>query len=360
MEDFPGYQYLLQYRALGALLIFAAFALLAKAVDLAVKRLLRKLARTTKTSLDDRLLDFIHRPIFFTVLATGAVRAIAHLGPPDRFAFYINGALYTSLAFIWGIAAVRVSDLLTENSLGKIAGMAGLSKDIIPFVKNVWKVAIVAAALMGVLYIWKLDITPLLASAGIAGVAIALAAKDTLANFLGGISIYIDRPYRIGDYIVLETGERGEVVDIGIRSTRIKTRDDVLITVPNSILSSTKIINESAPYPNFRVRIPVGVAYGSDIEKVERILIEAAAENGNVLEDPSPRARFRKFGDSSLDYELLCWAREPALRGLTVHELNRAIYMKFNASGVVIPFPQRDVHIRAGETIKTSTEETLG
>ena len=184
-----------------------------------------------------------------------------------------------------------------------------------------------------------------MASAGIAGVAIAIAAKDTIANFFGGISIFMDRPYKIGDYIVIEGGERGEVAAIGVRSTRIKTRDDVLITIPNSVMANSKIINESAPIPNFRVRVAIAVAYGSDIDLVEKTLLEIASANDNILPEPDPRVRFREFGDSALNFELLCWAREPALRGRIIHELNSAIYKKFAEFSITIPFPQRDLHI---------------
>ena len=199
---------------------------------------------------------------------------------------------------------------------------------------------------MLVLSIWKVNVTPLLASAGIAGVAVALAAKDTLANFFGGISIFIDKPYKIGDYVVLDRGERGEVVKIGIRSTRIKTRDDIMISIPNSIIANTKIINESAPVPNFQIRVPVSVAYGSDIDIVEQALTTIATENENVQSVPELRVRFRAFGDSSLNFELLCWTKEPAIRGKTIHELNKKIYNKFNEIGISIPFPQRTVHLR--------------
>jgi MscS family membrane protein len=222
---------------------------------------------------------------------------------------------------------------------------------VIPLIENVWKVVIIAACFMLILSLWKVSITPLLASAGIMGAAVAFAAKDTIANFFGGISIFVDRPYKIGDYIVLDQGERGEVVEIGIRSTRIKTRDDILISIPNSIIANTKIINESAPIPNFRVRIRIGVTYGSDVETVEKILTEIAFENGNILKEPEPRARFREFGESSLNFELLCWIKEPAMRGRTVHELNKAIYKKFNEEGIKIPFPQRDIHIYGKEGI---------
>jgi MscS family membrane protein len=166
-----------------------------------------------------------------------------------------------------------------------------------------------------------------------------------IANFLGGISVFVDKPFTIGDYIVLDKGERGEVVAIGVRSTRIKTRDDVLITIPNSIVANSKIINESAPMPNFRVRIPVSVAYGSDIDLVQATLLAIAGKNENVLTDPIPNVRFREFGESALNFELLCWISEPAMRGLTVHDLNCAVYRTFSETGITIPFPQRDVHI---------------
>lgn len=190
-----------------------------------------------------------------------------------------------------------------------------------------------------------ISLTAVFASAGIAGAALALAARETLGNFFGGISILMDRPFKTGDYIVLESGERGMVVNVGMRSTRIITRDDIQIAIPNGILTNTKVVNESAPQPRFRVRIRVGVAYGSDIDRVEQVLLAAAAGNQLVSPTPEPRVRFRAFGDSALDFELLCWARRPHDKGRLVHELNQTIYKSFEAEGIQIPFPQRDVHL---------------
>ena len=183
------------------------------------------------------------------------------------------------------------------------------------------------------------------ASAGIAGLALALAARETLANFFGGISILMDRPFKTGDFILLESGERGMVVNVGIRSTRLLTRDDIQIAIPNSIITNTKVVNESAPRPRFRVRIKVGVAYGSDIDQVEKTLLEITQANQLVCKSPEPRVRFRSFGDSALDFELLCWANNPIDKGRLIHELNQAIYKTFKREGIEIPFPQRDVHV---------------
>ncbi len=206
-----------------------------------------------------------------------------------------------------------------------------------------------------ILLVWNLSeymgvsFTAVFASAGIAGIALALAARETLANFFGGISILMDRPFKTGDYILLESGERGMVVNVGMRSTRLLTRDDVQIAIPNSIITNTKVVNESAPQPRFRIRIKVGVAYGSDIDRVEQTLLAVASENQLVSRTPEPRVRFRAFGDSALDFELLCWARSPHDKGRLIHELNQAIYKTFKAAGIEIPFPQRDVHVIKGD-----------
>lgn len=140
--------------------------------------------------------------------------------------------------------------------------------------------------------------------------------------------------------------QRGVITQIGVRSTRILTRDDIEITVPNGILATTTIVNESGgPHEKFRIRSKIGVAYGSDIDQVEEILVGIAKEHKEVCTTPTPRVRLRMFADSSINYELLCWVEKPVLRGRVLHELNRAIYKEFRKHGVQIPFPQRDVHI---------------
>jgi small-conductance mechanosensitive channel len=345
MEELVNSLGITESRVLNALLIFAAFVVLAIVLDIVLGRLLKRLSRVTKSDTDDKAINIMHKPLFYSIFLIGAVESLHYMKLPLKALFYVDGVLYTLVVIVLGFATVRLSNLLTESALLKIADVTGLGKDVIPFVENVWKTVIVAACLIFVLSVWDISVTPVLASAGIMGVAVALAAKDTLANFFGGISIFIDRPYKVGDYIVIESGERGEVVEIGIRSTRMKTRDDILISIPNSVLANTKIINESAPEPKFRIRIPVAVAYGSDIDLVQKTLTDIALANDNVYADPSPRVRFRTFGDSSINFELLCWAREPMLRGRTIHALNCSIYKAFADKGINIPFPQRDVHV---------------
>ncbi len=336
-----------------ALLVFILYVVLAKISDIFIDKAVRRLAGLTRFELDDKIIDITHRPIYFTIILFGGIHALRILQPSENFIFYFNGFLYSAIVLIWGVCIMKISSMVIKDNMHKVADITGLRKEITPLIENVWKVIVIIAGLMAILSVWRISITPLLASAGIAGVAVAFAAKDTIANFFGGISIFMDKPYKIGDYIVLDQGERGEVVEIGIRSTRIKTRDDMLISIPNAIMANTKIINESAPVPNFRVRIPASVAYGTDIQKVEDILTGIALQNKNILKVPEPRVRFREFGESSLNFGLLCWAKEPVLRGETVHEINKAVYNKFNEAGIKIPFPHRTVYLREEKDWKT-------
>ena len=198
------------------------------------------------------------------------------------------------------------------------------------------------------LLIWGINPTAWLASAGVIGIAVGFAAKDTLANLFSGISIVADAPYKIGDYIVLDTGERGKVTSLGMRSTRLLTRDDVEVTIPNGVIANAKIINESGgPWVKHRIRVPVGVAYGSDVDKVCGVLEETATSHPEVVKQPAPRVRMRAFGNSSLDFELLAWIDHPQLRGRIRHDLLMNLYKAFKQNGIEIPFPQTDIHLRS-------------
>lgn len=220
-----------------------------------------------------------------------------------------------------------------------------LNADVIKLICRLVSLSLVFALFYRVGSYFGLPVTAVFASAGIAGVAVALAARETLANFFGGISIFMDRPFRAGDYVVLDSGERGAVKAVGMRSTRLLTRDDVLITIPNSIITNIKIVNQSAPSANMRLRIKTCVAYGTDLDVAEELLRGVAVDNPLVMDDPEPRVRLRSLAESGIAYELLVWVARPHERGLLTHELNREICSRFKTAGIKIPFPQRSVHI---------------
>ncbi len=236
------------------------------------------------------------------------------------------------------------------GALSKGVGKKKLHESMLPLFNNAFKVALLALAVYFIFLAWRIDVTAWLASAGIVGLALSFAAKDTLSNLFAGVSIVADAPYKTGDFILLDTGERGMVSHIGLRSTRILTRDDIEITIPNGIIGNSKIVNEAGgPTEKHRIRIPVGVAYGSDLDIVIATLAAVASDHAEVCKSPEPRVRFRCFGDSSLDFELLCWIDRPVNRGRMIHELNCAVYRSFQTAGIEIPFPQRDVHLRKAD-----------
>lgn len=327
------------------LVIILIYALLAKVADLFIDRVLKKFTARTAITFDDALIELAHRPICWTIFLLGLQHALMlqTLIPPWKG--ILPAVLESAILLLWFAALFRFIHWFVEESAHRIVERGKIGADLFLLLKNMLRVVAVVAGLLWLLAIWNVNLTPLFASAGIAGIAVALAAKDTLANFFGGVSIFADRSFKVGDYIILDSGERGEVVEIGIRSTRINTRDDVLITVPNSVLATTKIINESAPVPRFRIRIPVGVAYGSDVDEVEATLLAVALASPHVTRDPEPRVRLRAFGDSALQLELLLWVVDPSLKGLVTHHLLKTIYHAFNQKGITIPFPQRDVHL---------------
>ena len=344
MDVFPTIE-LTAIPAVDAAIIFAAAIVAAIVVDFFVTRVVARLVRTTSSEVDDRIVALLHRPVFVSVLLFGGSMALKTLGAHSVF-FRI---FQTVFAVVWIVAFLRISLVLSGVLPSLVPGNARAGYHLGSLAKNITTIVLFALGVMAVLSIWQVSITPLLASAGIVGAAVAFASKDTIANLLGGISILVARPYSVGNYIILDGGERGEVVDIGLRSTRIKTRDDVLVTVPNSVMANSKIVNESAPISRFRIRIPVGVAYGTDIQHVEDVLLAIAGSSPGVEDEPAPRVRFRTFGDSSLGFELLCWVDDPMNKGRISHELNKEIYEAFNREGIVIPFPQRDVHLHGGE-----------
>jgi potassium efflux system protein len=178
-------------------------------------------------------------------------------------------------------------------------------------------------------------------------VGIGFGLQNIVQNFVSGLILLIERPVQKGDFVrVGDTA--GTVEEIAMRATRIITRDGVAIIVPNSELISGRVVNLSAPTSTYRVRVAVGVAYGSDTSTVRRVLLDVAGGEPRVLEAPPPAVFFRDFADSSLAFELCVWLQDPHEEPLATSDLRFAIDAAFREAGIEIPFPQRDLHLRSG------------
>jgi len=308
---------------------------------------LRILVRKSTTDIDDKILDFIHKPIYYSILFFGFSIAIDFLNIPDHFDFYITGLMKSIVIILWAMALFKSFMIFIKWSSKNSKTIPFIQPKTIPLFENIGKIFLFLFSIYFVMLSWNIDVTAWIASAGIISVVIGLAAKDTLGNLFAGIFIMADSPYKEGDYINLDTGERGYVRHIGTRSTRILTRDDIEITIPNSVIATSKIINESGgPHEKERIRITVDVAYGTDIENVKKIMMDIALSSNNVCEKPDPRVRFRNFGESGLNLQLLCWIEKPEKRGLVIDEISCQIYNAFNDNKITIPFPQRTLHIQ--------------
>ena len=329
-----------------AAIIAAVFLLVGKIADWIISGIIGRIARKSTNEFDDSLIDLVHRPVFLSFVLLGLGLATLRIQLPDAAQFLTLGLLKTIAIVIWLGALGGLNNLLMRT-FRKSRDSKLVQSGMLSLLHIVMKVMLFALAIYFVFLAWNIDVTAWLASAGIVGLALSFAAKDTLSNLFAGVSIVVDAPYKTGDYIILDSGERGVVTDIGLRSTRILTRDDIEITVPNGIIGNSTITNEAGGPPSrHRIRIAVGVAYGSDIDHVIATLQDVAEQNDDVLASPEPRVRFRLFGDSSLDFELLGWIADPANRGRVKHDLNCAVYKAFKQHGIEIPFPQRDLHVR--------------
>ena len=190
-----------------------------------------------------------------------------------------------------------------------------------------------------------IDLTTLNVLAGAIGIGVGIGLQDIVNNFISGLIILFERPVKVGDRIVVGDVE-GDVMRIGSRSTTVVTNDNITIIVPNSRFITENVVNWSHNERKVRFRIPVTVAYGTDVHLVERLLVEAATENPDILESPPPGVRLMGFGENGLDFELRAWSTTLIhRRGLLVSSLNYAIYQKFTDNRIEIPFPRRDVRV---------------
>ena len=332
---------------LETLAIVVVFAILALLVDRLLSGSLRRLAARSETEFDDEFVDLIHRPIFTTVVLIGLILATHRLDLSSTLERNTVLMVQTILVIVWIFFGLKFLRLLLRSMRQSQDRFEIVQQSTETLLSNAAAVVFFVAGAYAILVIWDINVTGLVASAGIVGLALGFAAQDTLSNLFAGVAILSDRPYRVGDFIILDTGERGEVTQIGLRSTRLLTRDDVEVSIPNGVMGATKIVNEAGGPPRqYRIGTAVGVAYGSDIDEVVAVLAEIAGSHPKALRVPEPRVRFRTFGDSSLEFELLCWIERPVDRGLVLHELNSEIYRRFDAHGIKIPFAQQDVYVK--------------
>jgi small conductance mechanosensitive channel len=203
---------------------------------------------------------------------------------------------------------------------------------------------IIALDLLGI------NVVPFIAGAGVAGIAIGFAAKDTLSNLIAGILLIIDRPFEVGDRIEVWSAPAGsatwgDVIDIGLRATKIKTTDNIVIIIPNNQIMLRDIINYTIISEDIRVRINIGIAYDADLQKAKSAILKVAQATEGVADDPPPKVVVRNFGESSVDLQLRVWIHDARRRMDTISDITDKIKETFDAEGIEIPYPKRDIYM---------------
>jgi MscS family membrane protein len=315
---------------------------------LIVKKVLKPLALKTRTKIDDLVIKSISSVIFYVIVALGFKIGFRSFQFESNT---FNAVIDTLLVVIVAFLILRVISNFSQHWLEDWATRTDSTADdrLIPLVEKILKAVVIILAVIFVMDVWHVNITPLLTTAGIAGIALSFAVKDTLANIFGGIQLVIDRTFKVGDKVSLETGEMGEILDIGLRSTKLRTYDNEVVYIPNGQLANTRIKNFTVPDLSVRVNVPFGVEYGSDTDEVHRVILETIQGIEGVLENPAPVVHFLDMGDFSLDFIARVWVQNYTQAYSMQLKVRDEIHKALNRAGIGIPFPTRTVYTKSLE-----------
>lgn len=342
---------ILMSRCEGLLLPATVFLSIMLAALIARRFIFRALdhwTRRSATELDDILVDALRAPflLWSLILSLSLATQISVL--PDR----VTSALNKGFLILWVISFTLVASRLAGSMVRHYGAKAKTNLPVTTLTQNLARLAVVTVGILILLNLLGVSITPILTALGVGGLAVALALQDTLSNLFAGFYVSLAGQVRVNDYIKLESGEEGYVQDISWRSTSIRALANNLIIVPNAKLAQAIVTNYHLPEKRMSLLIPIGVDYECDPARVERILVEeatrAAGELPGLLADPPPFVRFIPgFGDSSLNFTLICQVAEFVDQYLAQHELRKRIFHRFRQEGINIPFPVRAVHLRS-------------
>ena len=335
----------------GRFLILIVIWMIVGALSVGVIQLLKWAASKTQIKYDDLILEIVRVPTLVLIVLYGLVNSLSHIRIEAELLAWIMRFYYIGLLLVIAYVSYKIFKGVLIVWMREVASKTSTELDdvLVPIMDKIGTVVIVIVTAIFLLNYFGVNVTVLVAGLGIAGLVVAFAAQDTLSNFFSGIFILVDRPFAIGDTIVLENGNYCEVLHVGLRSTRLYDifTDDLLV-MPNNKLAGMNIVNVSRPDEREKVSIEIGVAYDSDLDKVERIINEVHANHPNVSKDTSniPLLRLSSFGDSAIVYKVFFVVDDWHNRWRVAHEIRREILLRFRKEGVQIPFPQRVVHMR--------------
>lgn len=337
----------LEWWWLRVLLIFGSFMLGGLLFRKFLNSYLRRLM--AKTRLIEVLPAVLGIPLLIVFVVVGLNFALPEVPfIPSAVKEYLPLLFSLLLVLLGAVIIVRVGRILLEHYWAPHTE----TRSLIPIFSRILKALVYFVAFLLILHILGVNITALVAGLGIAGVAVAFALQETLSQFFAGLYLMSERPIRVGDFVELEGGQQGYVVDVGWRSTKIRELPNNIIVVPNSKLAGMVVKNYSLPEPEMACLVNVGVSYDSDLEKVERVTIEVAKNTmkklGMEFQGFEPFIRYTSFGESSVNFTVVMKVREFTDKYLLTHQFIKELHKRYREEGIVIPFPIRTVYLRDG------------
>lgn len=329
-----------------SIIIFIAFLVLSKLVNFVMNTVIPRFTIKTKTRVDDLIIKKIQKPGSYLVLLLGIYIALIPLAIPEKIISVTDNIILSLCIVLFSIIGMRIIDVFIDVWGLEWAKKTASSIDdaLLPLFHKTSKVLFLVFCLVFILKVWSFNVGGLLAGVGIAGMVLGLALKDSLANIFGGISLVLDKSIKVGDKVKLGSGELGVIQDIGLRSTKLKTYDNELITIPNGRLSESLIINYVQPNEAHRAVINFSVEYGSDTEKVKKLVLKAIQNIENAVYEPEPVVVFKEMADSGLNFTALIWSTWQKSYSVKL-EATKRIYNALNKAKIGIPFPTRTVYM---------------
>jgi len=330
-----------------ALAILITFYLGTRIIIHILEAYVKKLFEKTKTDIDDKIFAVVDKNISWILLLIGLKISVGII-LTNSYLEYSQKGINTLIILLVTAMTVKIISILINGwskTLFKKSKSA-MNTQLVRMTDKFAKIIIYVLAILFLLQSWNIQIGPLIASLGIAGLAVAFALQTSLGNIFGGISMVMDKTAKVHDVIELENGIMGEIEDVGLRSTKIRTFDNELIIIPNGKLSESQIKNYVLPDLSARVVVPFGVAYGSDIKQVKELIIKEIKKIDDLMKEKKPMVRFLEMADSSLNFKAYFWVNNYINKWSAADQANTLIYNTLNKNKIEIPFPQRDVHMK--------------
>ena len=299
----------------------------------------------SKTEVDDIMIRRVKRIATYLIPLIGLMIALTPLSLQTPIPQH---ALFSLLAVLLMRSTIGLVEELSQwlKTTWVHRTQSTLDDALLPLMGKAIKVAVVLLGVLLILQRWEMEIAPMLGALGIGGLAIGLALNSSLSNIFGGIQLILDRSINVGDKVMLESGEVGVVQDIGLRSTKLRTYDNELISLPNSHLSNARVKNFTRPDISIRVTVNFGVAYGSDVARVKELVLGAISNLDDILQEPGPQVLFLDMSNFSLDMTARVWVDNYDKQFAKKLEMTELVYNTLNKNDIEIPFPTHTVYMK--------------